>query len=259
MREENKFSEAYEEFLKIAETTEDRIDKAGALLYAGMTLKLLERYEDARCQFIAARTAAAEYLSPNLSVDERVGHLELYLDFEDADLCWKQGDNEEALTRFSNFLKKYAERMREPEFRPIYESVQARRAFILADLNRWKEAMPILEAARSFTEYKEGIAFYLGHCYLAAHDYTRSEESLVEALRLGLPHTLDYRAHCELGIAYYYLQEYVKARLEFEIAAKKADPSYTQQSQIWKWLETTCLKLGLEADARTYASHSRPS
>jgi tetratricopeptide (TPR) repeat protein len=259
MREENKFSEAYEEFLKIAETTEDRIDKAGALLYAGMTLKLLERYEDAKCQFIAARTVAAEYLSPNSSVDERVGHLELYLDFEDADLYWKQGENEEALTRLSNFFETYAERMREPEFRPIYESVQARRAFILADLNRWKEAMPILEAARSFTEYKEGIAFYLGHCYLAAHDYSRSEERLIEALRLGLPHSLDYRAHCELGMAYYSLEEYAKAKLEFELGARKADPSYIKQSQIWKWLEVTCLKLGLKDEARYYACLSKPS
>jgi hypothetical protein len=96
MKEEGKLSEAYEEFLRIAESTDDRIDKAGVLLYAGMTLKLLERYDDAKCQLGAARTVAAEYLLPNSSADERIGHLELYLDFEDADLCWKRGENEEA-------------------------------------------------------------------------------------------------------------------------------------------------------------------
>jgi tetratricopeptide (TPR) repeat protein len=260
MRDEDKFSEAYEEFLRIAETTEDRIDKAGALLYASKTLKLLERYDDATCQLNAARTVAAEYLAPNSSADERVIYLEVYLDFEDADLFWKRGQNEEALAKFDVVRKKHQQVLREPDFREVHEIIEACRAFILADLGRWKEAMPVLEKAGSFTEYKEGIAFYLGHCYLSALDYTRAEEKLSEALRLGgLPHSLQYRAHFELGQAYYKLQDYAQAKRELEKCAETADESYLRDGIIWKYLEATCRSLGLKDEARHYANLSRPS
>jgi tetratricopeptide (TPR) repeat protein len=229
------------------------------LLYAGKTLKLLERYDDAGCQLSAARTVAAEYSSPNSSADVRVIYLELYLDFEDADLCWKRGQNEEALAKFDAARKKHKQRLREADFRGVYETIEACRAFILADLGRCGEAMPILEEAGSFTEYKEGIAFYLGHCYLSAHDYCRAEEKLIEALRLGLPHNLEYRAHCELGIAYYELRDYAAARRELEKSVEMADESYLKDGSIWKWLEVTCRSLGLKDEARHYANLSRPS
>jgi tetratricopeptide (TPR) repeat protein len=259
MRDEGKFSAALEEFLRIAETTEDRINKAGVLVYASTTLKLLERYDDARRQLGAARTVAEEYLSPNSSVDERTIYLEVYLDFELADIYRFEGKKEEALAGFDAMIKKHAQRLSEPRFREIRESIEACRAFILADLGRWREAMPILEKARSFTEYKEGNAFYLGHCYLSALDYNRAEEKLSEALRLGLPKNLEYRAHCELGMTYYQLHEYAQAKHELEKCVEMADTSYLRDGIIWKYLEAACRSLGLKDEARHYANLSRPS
>jgi tetratricopeptide (TPR) repeat protein len=100
----------------------------------------------------------------------------------------------------------------------------------------------------------------LGHCYLAANDYIRAEEKLIEALRLGgLPNSLDYRAHCELGVTYYNLRDYAKAKAEFEKSARLAVPSFIKEWEIWKWLQLTCRALGLKAEAEQYARMANPS
>lgn len=256
--QDGKLVQAFDAFSKLAEDTDDRIDKAGVLVHVARALKFLERYDEAMVQLSAARELVAEYLPWHNGLDERLGHLEIYLDYEDADLSWRHGTNEEALAKFEGALKKYKRRLREPDFDGFYEVMQTCRAFILADLGRWKEAMPILKEAQAFTEYKEGIAFYLGHCYLSAGDYARAEEKLTEALKLGLPDSLEYRAHGELGMVHYELREYAKAKQEFEKCSAKADPNYMTESQIWKWLETTCRNLGLRDEVERYARLAMP-
>jgi tetratricopeptide (TPR) repeat protein len=99
----------------------------------------------------------------------------------------------------------------------------------------------------------------LGHCYLEAADYHGAEKKLTEAIKLGLPSHLEYQAHCELGVTYYHLENYSKAKEEFEKGAEKGDPGYIKQSQVWKWLEMTCRALGLKAEAEHYARMARPS
>lgn len=134
------------------------------------------------------------------------------------------------------------------------EMAQARRGFLLADLGRWKEALPILEEAESFEGRRSEILFYLGHCYVSGGDYSKAKGKIIEALRLGLPRNLEFRAHCELGMAYYRLKDYAQAKLEFERCATNGDPEYIKQAQIWMRLENTCRYLGLKEDADRYAS-----
>jgi len=175
------------------------------------------------------------------------------IEFDDADISSYEGKIEEALAKFDLILEKYGRRLKEPELQESYEMIQSRRGFILADLGRNKEALPIMEEAESFEGRKAEIRFYLGHCYLAGRDYTRAAGKLLEALRLGLPQNLEYRAHCEMGIAYYNLKDYAHAKLEFEKSAETAGAEYIQRAQIWKWLENTSRILGLKDKADRYS------
>jgi tetratricopeptide (TPR) repeat protein len=261
LRDQGKLREAVGEFLRIAQDAENPIDKADVLLYAVVSLKALGEYNAAMNQLGVAKKLILAHEIPSLIAthDYRIALLEVRLDFEVADIHRFTGRNEEALAGFEAILKKYAQRLSEPDFREARESIQACRAFILADLGRWKEAMPILVEGQVYTEYKEGIAFYLGHCYLGAGDFARAKDKLVEALRLGLPHNLEYRAHYELGIAYYELRDYVAAKRELENCANTADKSYLSDGAIWKWLQATCRNLGLKDEAQYYSSLSRPS
>jgi tetratricopeptide (TPR) repeat protein len=257
--DEAKLIEACNEFTQIAESTADPLDKAGALLYAVKTLELSGQFEAATTKLTAARALIEDY--PKSQRDEEFADWERFLDFEDANLFWLKGGNlEAALNRFDAALKKHRRSLKDPSSRNFLEVTQTRRAFILADLGRWKEALPILEGITSPQEYKEGIAFYLGHCYLSALDYHRAEEKLSETLRLGgLPHSLEYRAHCELGMAYYELQDYAQAKRELEKCAGMTDQVYLKDGIIWKYLETACRRLGLKDEAEHYAGLARPS
>jgi tetratricopeptide (TPR) repeat protein len=142
------------------------------------------------------------------------------------------------------------QRLVDARSRTLQEAFQIRRAFILADLGHWKKSLSILEAIKSPQEYEEGVAFYLGHCYLAGDEYERAKDKLTDALKLELPASLQYRAHCELGMAYYNLKDYAKAKRELEKGVEGASADYIKQSNIWKWLEMTCRALGLQAEWR---------
>jgi tetratricopeptide (TPR) repeat protein len=261
LRDEGKLREAVHEFLRIADATKDPIDKANISLYAAVTLKALGDYAAAlKLLGAAGRLIVAQGSRVSSAMpDARLALLEVSLDFEVADIHRFEGRNEEALAEFSTTLEKYSQRLNEPDLRVARESIQACRGFILADLGRWKESMPILEQAQSYTEYKEGIAFYLGHCYLAAGNYAGAAERLTEALKLGLPHSLEYRAHYELGIALYELRDYAAAKRGFEHCARTADKSYLSDGAIWKWLQATCRNLGLKDEVQYYSRLSRPS
>jgi tetratricopeptide (TPR) repeat protein len=256
-----KLAEAYDEFVQLAENTPDPIEKAWPLIYAANTLQTLGRQEAATAQLSAARTLIEEQRTSRSASDEMFAAAESFLDFEDANLSWLRGDNlAVALNRFDTALTKHRSALQDPRARGLYEAIQIRRAFILADLDRWKEALPILEEIKSPQEYREGVAFYLGHCYLAAHDYIGAEQKLTEALSLGgLPHSLEYRAHCELGMACFQLQNYAQAKSELEKCAAIADKSYLKDGIIWKYLEATCRALRLKDEAEHYASLARPS
>jgi tetratricopeptide (TPR) repeat protein len=255
LRDEGNLKEAIAEFCRIVEDTEDPLDKAGVLLNVATTHKALGEYDQARRQLSAARKLVPSSDKWTLEAlrDSRLLQLEVSLDFEDADICSFEGKLDEALAKFDLVLKKYEQRLKEPEFRESYEMIQERRGFIFGDLGRCKQALPILEEAELFEQRKAEVYFYLGHCYLAGLDYIRALGKLVEALRVGLPRRLEYRAHCELGIVYYRLKNYAQAKLEFAMSAETADPEYIQQAQIWKWLENTSRILGLKDEADYYS------
>jgi tetratricopeptide (TPR) repeat protein len=269
LRQEGKLTEAYSGFVHLAESEADPLDRAGALLYAINTLEMLGQTDAAAAKLSSVRASMEDYSTPESVRGEKFAALELFLDYEDANLSWLRGDSlEAALNKFDAVIKKHRIEAAVDKHgtgpsdlhsRDFFESIQIRRAFILADLGRWKEALPILEGIRSPQEYREGIEFYLGHCYSSAQDLERAQEKLTEALKLGLPKHLEYRAHCELGATYYNLKDYARAKEEFEKGAQMADASYIKESQIWRWLEITCRALGLKTEAEQYARMARPS
>lgn len=270
LRDAGKLVDAYNEFLRLAEDAADALDKAGATLYAADTLLVSGQLEAARAHVKAARSLIEELRQPDSPGNERFAAFELFLDYEEANLLWLGGGaQEEALARFEEAIKKH--RLERPfqsrdatpndlHARSFHEAIQIRRSFILCNLDRWREALPMLEEIKSPSEYKEGVAFYLGHCYVAAADYVGAEQKLTEALRLGgLPNWLEYRAHCDLGIAYYHLADYFKAKEEFEKSVQIADTASIKEYDLWRWLELACLALGLKAEAQAYSRRSRPS
>jgi tetratricopeptide (TPR) repeat protein len=160
LRDQGKFAEAYEEFIEIAEIAADHpLDKVEAPLFAVKTLEISGQVETATTKLFAVRALMEDH--PKSERDERFAGLERFLDFEDANLFWLRGENPEAaLNKFEAALKEHRLPLKDPRSRDFYEASQIRRAFILADLGRWKEALPILEGI------KVTAGIWRGHCIL---------------------------------------------------------------------------------------------
>jgi tetratricopeptide (TPR) repeat protein len=253
--------EAYEEFVSLANQCDDPIDKAGVLLYAGFCRKDLGEFQAAKQLLNTIKEIVNNLSTPGKEsdADGRVTWLRIAIEFEEADISSSEGRKEEALVKFGDLLTRFAANLRDPPYRSDYERIQERRAYALADLARWNEALPILEEADSFKGTSRAlINFYLGYCYVAVGEFVKGEQKLKASLELGLPANLEYRAHSALGKAYHKLKDYSRAKSELEKAAQTADPIYVRQAQLWKWLEVTCQHLGLEGEADRYRQLARP-
>jgi hypothetical protein len=188
LRDEGKVMEAYNDFIQLAESETDALDKAGALIYAANALRLSAQYEAATKELRAARTLMEGYPLSNSAAAEKFADLELFLDFEDANLLWLTDQNRQAaLDKFEAILRKHRLPVSgDPRSHDAYEAIQTRRAFLLANLGRWQEALPILEGIESPHEYEEGIAFYLGLAILLPGTTVRPRKSSVKPSNLGV-------------------------------------------------------------------------
>lgn len=120
--DEGKYTEAYHEFIQLAEHTPER---AWPLIYAANTLQTLGRQEAATAQLSAARTLIEEQRASRSASDEMFAAAESFLDFEDANLSWLRGDNlEAALNRFDAALTKHRSALKDPRARGLYEAIQ---------------------------------------------------------------------------------------------------------------------------------------
>jgi tetratricopeptide (TPR) repeat protein len=262
LREQGNYKDALAELHTLAETLQDPIDKAGVLLNAVTCLEMLGELEQAKTELKTAKTLLLEQVqSPKdtHSDDNEATSLQIDIGLEEAVLNRAEGKVEEAMVKLGDLLSRFGKHLRQSAHRDAYQNIQVQRGSLLADLGRWRDALPILEEADSFAEPRAFISFYLGYCYVAIGDDHRGKEKLIEALKIGLPKYLEFRAHCALGKAYHKLEDYVSAKEELERCAQTADKRYIAEAKLWKWLEITCLHLGLKDEANQYAELARAS
>jgi tetratricopeptide (TPR) repeat protein len=254
-------SEALKEFQNLAEIVSDPLDRVGMLLNVVSALTHSGDGDGAKRQLVLVEglISGLGQPSPEEERGREIKALEMGAKFEDVVICESSGDFEGALKKVDIFLSRYARQLRDPYHVNIYRMAQTRRGFLLADLGRWKEALPIFQEADSFTESRELLTFYLGHCYYCAAEYDLAVEKLSEAFQLRLPQYLEPQAHHELGMAAYRLGDYARAKYELERFAKTADAAYIARMNLWTWLQNACLRLGLKSEAQHYAMLARPS
>jgi len=166
---------------------------------------------------------------------------------------------EEAIEKLDDALAKYKADLQEPGFVELYQTIQRERAFVLTDIGSMQTALPILEEVDLADPHDRWTLFYLGTCYFYSKKYAEAQEKIEESIRLGLPPEFAGRAHCTLGAACYELKDYRRARIELEKVIETAPPRYIKQAGMWRWLEYTCICLGLKAEAEHYAKLARPS
>jgi tetratricopeptide (TPR) repeat protein len=261
LKEEGKHNEAAELFLYLAKRTDRAFERAGMLLNVTDSLKSAGHLAAARDQLDAVRGLLAIPQDAALAkADEEMRHRILIgVELEEARISAAEGEAGDAMARLNSILAGHGAELGKHGLADLYQAIQRDRAFLLADSGRCEEALPILMEVDSADPHDRWTLFYLGYCYLDRRKFIEAQEKLEEAIHLGLTPDFQGRAHCALGAVFYEQGDYARAKSELEMGVKTVSPKFIKESGIWKWLEYTCISLGLMAEADHYGRLARCS
>jgi tetratricopeptide (TPR) repeat protein len=166
----------------------------------------------------------------------------------------KQDKREEGLRNLTAILAEYADWLRNPDSRDVYEMVQLQRAFSLMHLGRSAEALPLLEEASSFQlerEVRSDLHCHLGRCYHERSQYHLAKEHFERVDALGVGD--DWRSvfHYYFGYTLYELRDFQRAKRQFILCVQSGDSSPAEPLR-YAMLAAASRKLGEHSEARRY-------
>jgi tetratricopeptide (TPR) repeat protein len=163
-----------------------------------------------------------------------------------------------ALEKFDEVLRRHAGILHEPKENFLYAEIQLRRALMLVELKRFREAKPVMEEVLSLDVEKDSDFYFdLGICYMELRDSESAKQQFLRALDMGLPKERTIKAHFYLGVVYFRLRAYGQALKEFEFCEANIHGSTLPLRGLYKWLALTCRNVGREENARRYSELAR--
>lgn len=244
MAESGRIEEALAQIKEWRASCSNREESYSLLLNEIRFLIELERTEEAE----SALNKATEFL-PEAPPDfgARLGLLRAWS-------LRRRGDPEGALRVVKAVEKEFKRVLQASDSDDIREALQTEKGFLLVDLGRHKEALPILEKATSFQFWEAEIAFYLGISRYMTGALQPAVESLSCALELGLSAQNANIAHSYLGLAYYHLGAYARSAQEFHACEADLENVGTNLPMIRAHLSHAYRALGMVDEAEKYES-----
>jgi tetratricopeptide (TPR) repeat protein len=257
---QGKFKAASEALLEAAKFTDNILKKGSITLSAVGALVAAGEYELAKKELEHVKVLMATCLETgaNPNQDDMI-RIAIGIKFEEANLISLAGRAKEATEGYAALLEEYETSLKHHNLHDLRDAIVGERAFLLVDLGVIEQTLPTLEKLEPGHSRNAVLLFYLGYCYVMVKEYRKARTKLKDALAVGLPPHLDFRAHCSLDIAYYFEADYANAKIELEIGAKTASERYLKEARIWKWLEGSCTGLGQTIEAERYRKLSRSS
>ena len=246
-------------FMLAASQADDLLKRAGILLNAATNLTQSGEQERSRNQLNEIRKLLRSMNPCEFSKDEKNKFLRVIvgIEIEEAEVLVTEGKIEAAIEQLAATARRFKDEIQQPSRLEVYDEIQARRAYFLTDLGQFEKAIPILEEIKSRRNDDTIFLFYLGHCYFRAKRWQEAQQKLERALTLGPRPRIAFQAHGTLGTVFYETGDYHRAKHELETSAKLAPPDYIRHAHIWKWLENTCINLGLKEQAGRYGQLAR--
>lgn len=260
LRDKGKYKEALDIFVGIADKQEHLLEKAGMLLNIVNTLPSTCQVALAKTQLDNVRSLLSS--SGACDADHPYPRYHRYLtmaaDLEGARISEAEGKFKDAIDKIDRLRTEFKADLQEAQFQEFHWAIERERGFALVHVGSPEAALLILEQVDRADPHDRFTLFYLAACYSYAKRYAEARAKIEESIALGLPPDWAGRAHFHLGAACYRLQDYKQARVELETAVKTAPPDFIRHEQIWRWLQYTCIGLGLKDEAEHYAKLARP-
>jgi tetratricopeptide (TPR) repeat protein len=180
-------------------------------------------------------------------------------DFRRATTLLEQGHREDGLQALSAMLVDYADLLKTPDGRAVYEAVQVQRAFSLMHLQRNLEAKPLLEEATRFeldADARSDVHCHLARCYHELALYTLAQGQFEQAKALGVSGEWEAVFHYYYGYTLYELKEFQQAKREF-ILCLQSGPSGPDPALRYAMLAATSRKLGECSEAAVFEERAK--
>jgi tetratricopeptide (TPR) repeat protein len=258
---EDSYRKAFEELSALADRAEKSLDRARITLDAVAPLINLGEYSRARERIVCVGEllSLCRQNSSTLAEVQELQKLNFRREVLSAEIDAADSRIDEALREMNKLVKRYRVESKNSYLREEFDNLRSQLAFLLTNIGKFGEALPILEDIASRYAGQSAIIFYLGHCLFGLKEFVKARRYLEESINLGLPQNLQFQAHCSLGMTCYELKDYTRAKIELEAGVAGASKDYIREAHIWKWLEYTCISLGLTAEASQYAQMQKPS
>lgn len=191
-----------------------------------------------------------------------ISHLGIRLNAEfcEPTLLMQEGKYEDGLSGFAAMLNRNREALKDPEHRYLYEDIQCRRALTLVGLSRYKEALPILREAASFSfdqvADEQQVHFALGVCLEDTNDPEAAKQQFTNVISYGLNNDIEERALYRLAILYFKAGALAQAKQQLETILSRESEDQAPavpRKQVYQGLARTYHSLGDSANANHYA------
>jgi tetratricopeptide (TPR) repeat protein len=239
--------EAAREFRAMAHESANVCEKSVLMLY------------EARCYADLGRVADAEHIVARIrEMAPEDNDVRLSVQLMSASLAGQAGHHAEALCQFQEILQQFVSLLRTDERRDLYEEIQQRRAFSLVHLARYRDALPILNEAASFStlqaEDLQEVHLYLGTSYAALNDNRLAKQEFLRATEFDLGGSTEAQARYNLGVIYFQEGGFAQAKHQLEQVLRthpEAIPNLPHR-YIYQQLSWVCGRLGEEENAERY-------
>lgn len=254
LRDEGRYSESRDAFREIEERTDNVLLKANARLGSSMAAVGLADNDLARKHLAWIKEFLTHYeANSNADDDFEVRRLKILVAVQEAIIEAAEGKPETALGTYDSLIDSCKADLLKQEFSDIRDTLYGEKAFLLADLMSFEQALPILEKLEASQSRNSSVLFYLGYCYMEMKMFTAARDRLEKATALGLTGNFRFRARWALGITLCGLGDYENAKVEFERSRKTASEFDVVEGKLFQWLKYCCQQLGLEQEAAEYA------
>jgi len=235
------FKDALDGYRQLKTDCTDRRDKVVLLLAIVNCLLLLGRTSEAKQSIREAFTLVEN----DMKFYPRVAFKDATIDIELKD--WKA-----ALGKMERLLKDYPDALSDPDNSDVVEHLNRSRGFALTELNRFREAKPLLEEVSSKEFHQGPVLCYLGACNYELGDLEASEKNYSDALAVGLDPSYECSAHYGLGTIYLRQGKLAWANQQFEKCLEQQKWGRVPKRDVVVSLLRTAKGLGSEDQIELY-------
>jgi tetratricopeptide (TPR) repeat protein len=246
LRDAGRIEDAAREFHALADETDDSDEKAA--IFAN----------EHKCYCQLGHLDKADALMRHIRLlPLQDKFVRMVVDLGEACMTAQMGKLEEGALKFDRILNSNRDQLASSDNRYLYEDIQERRAFLLAGLGRYTEALPLLKEAASFTNGESDpklVHFYLGVCYDAASESSLAKEEFLRAIELGLDAHFEASARYRVAMVYFTDGALGQAKLHLECALEVPGgvADLELRTYIYQGLSRTCHYLGEFEEEQKY-------